>query len=165
MRKKRTYRFIDHLNELVACYNASPHRSLNYIAPKEVNTDNEADLWAHMYLKKPKIKSKPKTTTTSYKPPIRCKKGQLVRVSLHKRPFLKSYYDQFSTEVFKVASVKLVQGIPMYKLQDLKQNTIQGQFYNSELLAVNKDADSLKEAKTWRKTAIFCKMGRISKTI
>ncbi|MCG7879176.1 MAG: DDE-type integrase/transposase/recombinase, partial [Candidatus Thiodiazotropha endolucinida] len=141
MRKKRTYRFIDNLDELVASYNASPHRSLNYLSPREVNEDNEADVWANMYLKKPKRKRKSKMT--SYKPPIRFKKGQLVRVSLHKRPFVKSYDDQFSTEVFKVASVKLVQGIPMYKLQDLKQNTIQGQFYNSELLAVNKDADSL----------------------
>lgn len=31
----------------------------------------------------------------------------------------------------------------MYKLWDLKQNTIQGQFCNFGLLAVNTDADSL----------------------
>lgn len=140
MRQKRSYRYIDHLDQLIANYNATPHRSLNYLAPKDVNKGNEADVWANLYLKKSKRK---KSTSSTYKPPIKFKKGQFVRVSFQKRPFVKSYMDQFSTEVFKVVSVTLIQGIPMYKLEDLKGETIKGRFYNSELLAVNKDEDSL----------------------
>ena len=112
------------------------------MAAKDVNKDNEADVLANMYLKKPKVKKKPKTTTR-YKPPIKFKKGQFVRVSFQKKPFAKSYADQFSAEVFKVVSMKLIQDISVYKLQDLHGDNIQGHFYNSELLAINKDADSL----------------------
>ena len=43
--------------------------------------------------------------------------------------------DQFSTEVFKIISVRLKQNIPMYKLQDLQGQSIGGYFYNFELLA------------------------------
>lgn len=142
MRQRRNYRYIDDLNKLVDNYNATPHRSLNYLAPNDVNKENEADVWVHMYLKKTKTKRKSKTKT-KYKPPLKFKKGQLVRVSFQKRPFVKSYMDQFSTEVFKVVSLQLNQGIPMYKLEDLKGEAIKGFFYNSELSAVDKDESSL----------------------
>ena len=38
--KKRTYRYIDVLQKFASTYNATPHRSLNYIAPQDVNDDN-----------------------------------------------------------------------------------------------------------------------------
>lgn len=142
MRQKRNYRYIDDLNKLVDNYNATPHRSLNYLAPKDVNKGNEADVWAHMYLQKSKSERR-KKSKRKYKPPIKFKKGQLVRISFQRKPFVKSYMEQFSTEVFKVVSVRLKQGIPMYKLEDLKGETIKGFFYNSELSAVDKDESSL----------------------
>ena len=37
-------RFVDVLQDIVDSYNVTPHRSLNNIAPKEVNKDNEADI-------------------------------------------------------------------------------------------------------------------------
>ena len=147
MRQKRSYRYIDDLDELVANYNATPHRTLNYLAPKDINKDNEADVWAYMFLKKSKSK-KASTSKTSkyrpkYKPKIHFKKGQLVRVSYQKRPFVKSYMDQFSIEVYRIVSVRLQQGIPRYKLEDLKGESIDGLFYNSELMPVDKDTSSL----------------------
>lgn len=51
--------------------------------------------------------------------------------------------DQFSTEVFKIISVRLKQNIPMYKLQDLHGQSIDGFFYNFELLGVDRDEQSL----------------------
>ena len=52
MLHRRSYRYIDDLNDIVANYNDSPHRSLNYLAPNDINKSNEADIWAYMYLKK-----------------------------------------------------------------------------------------------------------------
>lgn len=49
---------------------------------QDVNKYNEADVWANMYLKKPKLKSNQKTRKTSYKPPIRFKIGEFVHISL-----------------------------------------------------------------------------------
>ena len=48
---------MDVLQDIVDSYNVTPHRSLNKIAPKEVNKDNEADIWAFMYLKPKKNKT------------------------------------------------------------------------------------------------------------
>lgn len=49
--KNRTHRYIDVLVDIVKGYNATPHKSLNNVAPKDVSKNNEADTWAHMYLK------------------------------------------------------------------------------------------------------------------
>ena len=57
LRHRRNYRYIDRLQDLVDNYNSSPHRSLNNTAPKDVTKQNEADLWAFMYLKKKKKES------------------------------------------------------------------------------------------------------------
>ena len=132
MRQKRSYRYIDDLNNIVANYNASPHRSLNYIAQNDVNKANEADVWAFMYLKKPQH-------TTKRKPKFQLNIGDLVRISFIKQPFRRAYQDQYTTEFFKVSSRLLKQGIPMYKLVDLKFEHIKGLFYTSELLKVDKD--------------------------
>jgi hypothetical protein len=46
------------LQEIVKSYNATPHRSLNNIAPKDVNKNKEADIWGYMYLKLKPLKNK-----------------------------------------------------------------------------------------------------------
>ena len=110
------------------------------MAPKDVNKANEADVWAYMYVKKSRHKKPSHLKKTKFKPSIEFNVGQFVRVSFQKRPFVKSYMDQFSTEVFKIISVTLKENIPMYKLQG---QSISGYFYNFELLAVDKDEQNL----------------------
>jgi hypothetical protein len=56
--KQRTHRCIEVLQDIVKSYNATPHRSLNSIAQKDVNKNNEADIWAYMYLKPKRRKKK-----------------------------------------------------------------------------------------------------------
>ena len=135
MRQKGSYRYIDDLDNIIANYNSTPHRGLNYISPNDVNKDNEADLWAFMYLKKPK--NMPKR-----KPEFHFRVGDLVRISFVKQPFRRAYQDQYTTEVFKVSGRLLKQGIPMYKLVDLKSDHIKGLFYTSELQRVDKDENT-----------------------
>ena len=85
LNRKKTLKYLDVLPKLVEKYNAAPHRSLNNIAPKDVNETNEADLWAYMYLKpKPMNVEKRKTKR---KRPFRFKIGQFVRIS-HQRQVL-----------------------------------------------------------------------------
>lgn len=55
--KERSYRYIDVLQDMVKTYNFMPHRSLNNISPKEVNQNNQADIWAYMYLQPKKASS------------------------------------------------------------------------------------------------------------
>lgn len=135
MRHRRNYRYIDDLQNIVDNYNATHHRSLN-MAPKDVNKENEADVWAYMYLRKRKRIPKKKR---SYKFNI----GDLVRISYLKRPFQRSYDQKYTTEVFKVKNRLLKQGIPMYKLVDLNNEKIKGLFYNAELQKVDKGENTL----------------------
>lgn len=135
MRHNRSYRYIYLLQNIVDNYNATPHRSLGYISPKDVTTQNEADIFAYIYLRKRKDIQRKIT--------FKFKKGDLVRISHLKHPFRRSYQEQFTREVFKISSRQFKDGIPMYALKDLNSEQISGLFYNSELQKVEKDENSL----------------------
>lgn len=138
LRYKRNYRYIDHLQQLVDNYNETPHRSLNYTAPKDVTKLNEADLWAFMYLKKSQ-KGKQKRRIPSFK----FKVDDLVRISYLKHPFRRTYQQQYTGELFKVAKRYRKQGIPLYKLKDWNDEPIIGNFYAAELSKVSADSETL----------------------
>ncbi|XP_053380070.1 uncharacterized protein LOC128548717 [Mercenaria mercenaria] len=125
MRQRRSYHYISDLNKIIASYNDTPHRSLNNLTPNQVNKENEADVWAYMYLKKSGVHKKAK-------PVYRFKTGDLVRISFAKHPFRRAYQEQYTAEVFKLSRTFLLQGIPMYKLKE---------FYQSELQKVDYDPD------------------------
>ena len=109
MRKNRSYRYIDQLQNIVSSYNASPHRSLGYLAPNEVTKQNEADIFAYMYLRKP--------TKFQKKKQYNLKRGDLVRITHMKHPFRRSYQQQYTSEVFKISNRQNKNGIPMYSLR------------------------------------------------
>ena len=104
---------------------------MNGLTPIQVDKKNEADIWAYMYLKK-----KPVVKTKTFFGYII---GDLVRISFTKQPFRRAYQEQFTTEVFKVSARLLKQSISMYKLKDLKNESIKGLFYTKELQKVDKD--------------------------
>ena len=156
LRRKRNYRYIDDLQSLVDNYNSTPHRSLNYTAPKDVTKENEADLWAFMYLRKRKQRHR--------YPSFKFKMGDLVRISYLKHPFRRTYQQQYTGEVFKNAKRYRVQAIPVYKLNDWNDQPIIGQFYGAELNKVSMDSKTLfliekviKRRKRKGKTELFVK--------
>ncbi|CAC5426300.1 unnamed protein product [Mytilus coruscus] len=126
--------------DLTSSYNATPHRTLNNIAPKDVNTNNEADIWAHMYLK-------PKTSNKGLKP-YHFKINDLVRIASKNSTFERSYDEHFTREIFKVRKCFRMQGIPMYRLKSFLDAAgaagfIRGNFYENEMQKVHKNEDSL----------------------
>ena len=136
MRKNRSYRYIDQLQNLVDNYNSTPHRSLGYIAPNNVNKQNEADIFAYIYLRKPKKLQK--------RLQFRFKKGDLVRISHLKHPFRRSYQELFTSEIFRIDGRQIKNGTQMYSLKDLNDQKISSAlFYASELQKVEKDENSL----------------------
>ena len=120
--KNRTHSYIDALEDIVKSYNATPHKCLNKVAPKNVNKKNEDDIWAHMYIK-PKQSKK---NVTSY----HFKIGDLVRLSHKNMLFDRSYDENFIREIEQRMRM---QGIPMYKVKDFQNEPIKGNFYESEL--------------------------------
>ena len=113
-------------------YNATPHRSLQHIAPKDGNKDNEADIWAHMYLNE---KRKPESKRIA---PFRIKVGDYVRISYLRHPFRKSYEQQYTTEIFKIKRRWRIQGYPFYKLTSWDgKEIIRSNFYETDLTLVD----------------------------
>ena len=133
--KHGTHRYIDVLQDIVKSYNATPHRSLNQLAPKDVNKQNEADVWAYMYLK-PKKK---KTNIAQY----HYKTGDLIRISHKNMIFDRSYDEHFTREIFKIRQRFRMQNICMYRIQDMDGSSISGNFYESEMQKVDKDENTL----------------------
>lgn len=165
-KKNRTYKYVHILADIVRNYNSTPHRSLNGLSPKEVNKENEADVWPTLYLKNDKSKKERKLRTEKKRRSIkyRYKVNDLVRLSHLKHIFRRGYNQQFTGEVFKIAKRFHLQGIPMYKVKDFNNELIEGDFYENDLQIVKKDADSLwivekviKKRKRGSKTELFVK--------
>lgn len=140
---KRSHRYIDIIQDIVSSYNKTPHRSLKTLAPEDVNETNSADLWAYLYLRPKDYTQKTKKKIRLYKQHFFFKKGDLVRVSYKKMPFERGYQQRWTSELFKVTERFLIQGIPMYKIEDFTGEEIKGNFYQNELTRVQKDEDSL----------------------
>ena len=136
LRYQRNYRYIDNLQDLVSNYNNSPHRSLHGLSPSQITKKNETLIWSKQYLK-------PKNVAGKIKPKFRFKPGDLVRLSYVKHPFRRAYQQQYTTEVFKIKSRVFQQGIPLYKIVDLKNDPIQGYVKEQEMNSVDKNEESL----------------------
>lgn len=131
--KYRTYKYIDVLQNFVKTYNASPHMSLNGIAPEDVNSSNETQIWSSLYLRKRKNYSKKFILNV----------GDLVRISHQKRPFMRGYDEQFTTEILKISYRFRQRGYPMYRIVDFLDEKVKGNFYEPELQSVEKNTESL----------------------
>lgn len=111
-----------------------------------------------MYLK-PTSKTKDDKKAKRRRRLFRFKIGQLVRISQQRRAFIRAYNEQWSYEVFKIKRRFQMQGISMYKLVDLLESDIKGNFYQAELTAVNKSEDTL-----WEVEKILRKRKRNNRT-
>lgn len=136
----KTYRYLENLNELVANYNTRPHRSLGDVAPAEVTSTNEAEIWSHLYANDDdddgRVAIAPKFTIDI---------GDQVRIASVKRTFQRTYDEKWTREVFVVGDRKLIGQILIYKLQDFAGDPISGTFYRAELQKVRKQNDALWE--------------------
>lgn len=118
---KNTYKYINVLDDLVRAYNNSKHRSIQ-MKPVQVNKKNVYQVWKNLYGKSVKPSIKPKL-----------KVGQHVRISKHKGVFEKGYESNWSEEVFEIVGVNSYFSQPLYSLEDLNNEPIDGYFYEYEL--------------------------------
>lgn len=91
---------MDILTDIVQNYNSTPHRSLNDLPPRDVNKDNEADVWAYLYLKNVKSEKGGKKQLHATKKQrsikYRYKVNDLVRLSHLKHIFPRGYNQQLT---------------------------------------------------------------------
>ena len=119
---KNTYRYIDVLDDLVKAYNKSKHRTIK-MAPVDVSDERVLEVWRNMRPKQIKA-GKPKFRV-----------GDTVRITREKKFFQKGYETKWSEEMFKIKRV-VTHIKPVYELEDLNGEVLDGYFYEPELQRV-----------------------------
>ena len=119
-----TYRWINLLDDLLAEYNTSKHRTIQ-MKPADITLQDEKKI-----LKLHKSNHNNKTRCN-----VKFKVGDCVRISRLKGTFEKGYTANWSSELFVVTKVEPTFPVT-YKLRDYHGRSIQGGFYTEELQKV-----------------------------
>ena len=127
----QTYRYVDVLDDVIQSYNSTVHSSIG-MAPKDVNDENAYELYEKIYMP---ILEKNGGKSPQYKFSV----GEHVRLSHQKRPFKRSYNEQYTEEIFKIYA-RIPSHPPRYKLQDMKDREIKGSFYEEEMQHADYDS-------------------------
>lgn len=120
--KRKTYRYVDVLDELVASYNSTRHSTIK-AAPAEVDSQNEQEIFERLYPPPPKEKTK------------KFKVGDVVRLARKKDVFEKGYYIRWTKELFTIDVVYNTTPVT-YGVKDYSGQKIKGKFYTQELQKV-----------------------------
>jgi hypothetical protein len=123
---QNSYRWVDVLQSLVSAYNKAFHRAIQ-MPPKEVDKDNEMDLWMQ---KEPLMFKLPLTKTTVLL-------GDHVRLSKVKHVFAKGYLPSWTEEVFTVSRILNTSPVQV-RVKDYNSDEIDGSFYLHEIQLVDK---------------------------
>ena len=138
MTDKATYRYVDNLQNLVATYNNSYHRSIG-MAPSRVSEQNVKSVFTHMYGDPSSVFKKDKGKHINYK----FKVGDHVRIGVKKEPFEKGYVQTYSSEIYKIKQRLKHLNPVQYRLQTLNSEDIEGKFYSQELVSVTYSPDKV----------------------
>ena len=121
-------RWIESFPKLVKSYNHTIHSTLpKDMTPSQVNLKNERKVWLHLYQKE---------FSTPHKLEKTLNVGQAVRISKQKKTFEKSYYQNYTDEIFFILHVSKTNRPVTYRLTDSSGETIEGIFYRRELSPV-----------------------------
>ncbi|KAK3107167.1 hypothetical protein FSP39_008405 [Pinctada imbricata] len=167
----KTYKFQNVLQDLVSSYNKRPHRGIFNLAPTDVNSKNEREIWRKTYLPKDqqdtdeKVKQdktkveKNKKRKHKSKTRFKFKIDDFVRVSFVRYVSQRAYHQSWSEELFKVKSRVLRENLPVYTLQDMAGDDIKWSYYQPELQKV-----TVKNDKLWSIEQILRKRKRKGQT-
>ncbi|KAK3916148.1 Putative uncharacterized transposon-derived protein [Frankliniella fusca] len=120
------YRYEDGLlDDIVDAYNHTYHRSIK-MRPVDVTSDRVLEVYNNLYHGMNNSIKKPKYKVSDYD-----------RISREKQVFEKGYTWNWSEEIFKIVQV-IPHAVPVYRLEDLDKDPIEGTFYEMELQKVTK---------------------------
>ncbi|XP_053372970.1 uncharacterized protein LOC128546459 [Mercenaria mercenaria] len=151
--QNRSFAYVTVLEQLVHGYNHRVHSALFGLSPSEVNESNQAKLWNLMYVGSKSVRRRSARLYFKYEV------GTLVRVSLAKRTFERSFSQKFTDTLYKIRGRVYRENVPVYFLMDLEEEPIKVAFYEPELQRVRKNLDGMRpwEIETVLKTR---KVGR-----
>ncbi|KAL9952549.1 hypothetical protein ACROYT_G039818 [Oculina patagonica] len=120
--------YLEILPKIVKEYNNTKHSSIKMTPTEASKKKNEGTVYFNLYGDMEPLSAKPKF-----------KVGDKVRISKYKRiVFDKGYTPNWSEEMFVITKIQHTNPIT-YKLKDLRDEEIQGSFYEPELLKAKQD--------------------------
>lgn len=133
MDKKNSFKWIDVLQDFVSAYNNSFHTSIK-MTPNEAQVSTQYKVWTNQY------QTKPKRQTKIHKPrkalAFKFQPGDSVKISAFQYPFQREYDQHFTSEVFIVTDKRKKGDISLYKIKDMNNSGIIGEFQDQELTKV-----------------------------
>ena len=134
---RETERYIDNLYNLLEIYNSRYHRTIK-MSPKM------AELEENLETVQKNVEDYYKQAVGNKKRNKRnlpLKEGDLVRISKHRNPFYKGYYQSFLPKIYEVSEVLRNLPIVMYKIKDKESGVMEsGTWYAQELQRVSEDS-------------------------
>lgn len=124
-RHNNTWRFVDILPSLIKSYNETYNRAIGR-PPADVTTRNTPDVWRRLY------ESDEFTPRKNYKFDI----GDHVRLTSGRNIFRKGYESGWTEEIFRIVAQHPRQQ-PVYSIEDLLGERIEGTIYEWEMQKVN----------------------------
>lgn len=125
----QTYRYIDHVQDIVKSYNLRKHRMIG-MTPFEAEKNPYSALVINNMITKQEMEIKKKIPDLAV--------GTYVRISKAKNKFSRGYEEQSQNEIFKIKSISQNKRRPLYYLTDYNgDEDIKGGFYRFELTPVN----------------------------
>ena len=129
MSTANTHKWVDQIENITNTYNNSYHSTIKR-SPASVTKADEHTLWKRIYdapIKSTKVRQKLLPAKHLLK------LNDTVRLSSVKGKFDRDFHQHWSREHFLVSELLFKQGIPVYKIKDLKNEPIIGTFYHDEL--------------------------------
>ena len=115
-------RWIDILDEIIANYNETPHKTTGY-KPNDINETNQLKIYRKLYNN---IPTEP-----------RLHLGDKVRIKIEKRMFEKGYTQNWSDEIYVVTKVRDSQGVVWYRVSTFDNEQKPGIYYYYQLNLVS----------------------------
>lgn len=126
---KGTRKWFDVIDEITIAYNNSKHKSIKMTPIEALKTDSKI-LFNNIYEKIIKNNSKNKE---------KLKIGETVRKKYNLGPFDKSFYPNWTDEIFKIETKSDEQVKPVFKIKDGQENISEIRYYPEELQKVKEN--------------------------
>ena len=136
MEEKNTFRWIDVLQDFVTSYNNSYHTSIK-MTPSQAQQAPSYTVWKNQYQSRPRRlrerrARKPQRETREYKFNV----NDDVKISAKRHPFTREYDQRYTTETFVITERRKKGVLSLYKIKDLNNKGIIGEFQDDELTKV-----------------------------
>ena len=122
MQLNKTRRWIDVLDEIVANYNETPHKTTGH-KPNDVNETNQKKIYRKLY--------------NDFPTEPRLKLGDKVRIKIEKKKFEKGYTQNWSDEIYIITKILDSQGVVWYRVSTFDGGQLPSIYYYYQLNLVS----------------------------